>query len=215
MLIYESTKSGFLDDTLTDQLVPEIKRGYESKGLGIGSESEIRSWENSFQYMFKVLSGSDLPDDAGVAIEFKIPLTSRRIDFLISGYDKDGNANVAIVELKQWDGKSTETVVDKDGIVKTFLGGGIRETTHPSYQALSYAELLKDFNISVQEKPIHLYPTAYLHNFEQQYRETIDNHVYQWYTEQAPLYVRGDAKKLRSSSKHRFTVATTGRPSMS
>lgn len=35
MLIYESTKSGFLDDTLTDQLVPEIKRGYESKGLGI------------------------------------------------------------------------------------------------------------------------------------------------------------------------------------
>jgi hypothetical protein len=36
-----------------------------------------------------VLHGSDVPDDAGVAIEFKIPLTSRRIDFLISGYDPD------------------------------------------------------------------------------------------------------------------------------
>jgi uncharacterized protein len=198
MLIYESTTSGFLDDTLTDQLVPKIKRGYESKGLGLGSKSEIRSWENSFQYMYKVLSGSDLPDDAGVAIEFKIPLTSRRIDFLISGYDEDGNANVAIVELKQWGGMSTETVADKDGIVKTFLGGGIRETTHPSYQAVSYAQLLRDFNTSIQEKPIHLYPAAYLHNFEPQYRETIDNQVYQPYTEQAPLYIRGDAKKLRS-----------------
>jgi len=78
-------------------LVPEIKAGYESKGLGIGSESEVRSWENSFQYMYKVLQGSDVPDGAGVAIEFKIPLTSRRIDFLISGYDTQGNSNVAIV----------------------------------------------------------------------------------------------------------------------
>jgi DUF2075 family protein len=198
MLVYENTKSGFLDDTLTDQLVPEIKRGYESTGLGIGSESEVRSWENSFQYMYKVLHGSDVPDDTGVAIEFKIPLTSRRIDFLISGYDEAGNANVAIVELKQWAGESTETVTDKDGIVKTVLGGGIRETTHPSYQAVSYAELLKDFNTTIQEKPIHLYPAAYLHNFGPEHREKIDNEVYQPYTEQAPVYVRGDAKELRS-----------------
>jgi DUF2075 family protein len=148
--------------------------------------------------MYKVLRGSDVPDDAGVAIEFKIPLTSRRIDFLISGYNAAGNANVAIVELKQWDGDSTETVESKDGIVKTFLGGGIRETTHPSYQAVSYAQLLKDFNTAIQEKPIQLSPAAYLHNFEQHHREKLDNEMYQPYTEQAPLYLRGDAKELRS-----------------
>jgi uncharacterized protein len=48
---------------------------------------------------------------------------SRRIDFLISGHNEDGNTNVAIVELKQWDGNSMETVADRDRIVKTFLGG--------------------------------------------------------------------------------------------
>jgi hypothetical protein len=198
MLVYENTKSGFLDDVLDDRLVPEIKAGYESKGLGIGSESEVRSWENSFQYMYKVLQGSDVPDGAGVAIEFKIPLTSRRIDFLISGYDTQGNSNVAIVELKQWSGTNTEPVESKDGIVETVLGGGIRETTHPSYQANSYAELLRDFNTRIQEKPIHLAPAAYLHNFEQEHRGKLEREHYKPYTDRAPVYVRGDAKKIRS-----------------
>jgi DUF2075 family protein len=198
MLVYENTKSAFLDDILDDRLVPEIKEAYESRGLGIGSESEVRAWENSFQYMYKVLQGSDVPADAGVAIEFKIPLTSRRIDFLISGYDASDRSNVVIVELKQWAGDDTEPVESKDGIVKTPLGGGLRETTHPSYQAVSYAQLLADFNRSVQEQAIDLQPAAYLHNFDPEHREKLDNEVYARYTEEAPLYLRGDAKKLRA-----------------
>src|SRR6056297_3316183 len=192
MLVYESTKSDFLDDVLEDQLVPEIKRGYESQGIGIGNESEVRSWENSFQYIYKVLSDSAVPADAGVAIEFTIPLTSRRVDFLLSGYDGDDNANVVVVELKQWGGERTEPVEGKDGIVKTFLGGGVRETTHPSYQARSYADFLRDFNTTVQEKPITLSPVAYLHNFEPRFREKIDNELYQSHTDAAPIYLRGD-----------------------
>jgi DUF2075 family protein len=198
MLVYENTKSAFLDDILEDRLVPEIKRGYESQGLGIGSESEVRAWENSFQYMYKVLHGSDVPADAGVAIEFKIPLTSRRVDFLISGYDAEQTAQVVVVELKQWGGHNTEPVENKDGIVTTLLGGGLRETTHPSYQALSYANLIEDFNRSIQEESIELQPTAYLHNFDPLYREKLENDLYEPYTSEAPLYVRGEAKKLRA-----------------
>ncbi len=206
MLVYESTKSGFIDDVLEGQLVPEIKRGYESQGIGMGGPGEVRSWKNSLQYMHSVLSGSAVPADAGVAIEFKIPLTSRRIDFLVSGYDETDTANVVIIELKQWDGDSTEPVNTKDGIVKTALGGGIRETTHPSYQAASYAQLLKDFNISIREKPINLHPLAYLHNFEPQYRDKLDNETYRPYTEQAPLYIRGDTKKLRAYLESQISV---------
>ena len=206
MLVYESTKSGFLDDVVEGHLVPEIKRGYESQGIGMGGPGEVQAWKNSLQYMHTVLSGSLVPDDAGVAIEFKIPLTSRRIDFLVSGYDEADNANVVIIELKQWNGDSTQPVNDKDGIVKTALGGGIRETTHPSYQAVSYAQLLKDFNVSIREKPINLYPLAYLHNFEPLYRETLDNETYRPYTEQAPLYIRGDTKKLRAFLESQINV---------
>ena len=122
MFVYESTKSGFLDDVLAGRLVSEIKRGYQSHGIGMGASSEIRSWKNSLQYMHTVLVNSSVPDNAGVAIEFKIPLTSRRVDFLLSGYDNSDNANVIIIELKQWSGDSTQMVADKDGIVKTPLG---------------------------------------------------------------------------------------------
>jgi len=206
MLVYESTKSGFIDDVLEGQLVPEIKRGYESQGFGMGGPGEVRAWKNSLQYMHSVLSGSAVPADAGVAIEFKIPLTSRRVDFLVSGYDETDTANVVIIELKQWDGDSTQPVDTKDGIVKTVLGGGIRETTHPSYQAASYAQLLKDFNVSIREKPIVLHPLAYLHNFEPQHRNKLDNETYRSYTEQAPLYVRGDTKKLRAYLESQIDV---------
>jgi hypothetical protein len=198
MLVYESTKTGFIDDVDSGQLIPEIRRGYQSQGIGMGAPGEVKAWKNSLQYMRSVLIGSSLPVDAGVAIEFKIPLTSRRVDFLVSGYDDTDNANVVIIELKQWAGESTQTVEDKDGIVKTALGGGIRETTHPSYQAVSYAQLLKDFNMSIREKPINLYPLAYLHNFESQHRDILDNELYQPYTEQAPLYIRGDMMELRA-----------------
>jgi Uncharacterized conserved protein (DUF2075). len=198
MLVYESTKTGFLNDVLEGQLVPKIRDGYQSQGIGMGSRGEVRSWKNSLQYMHSVLNGSSVPADAGVAIEFKIPLTSRRVDFLVSGFDEADNANVVIIELKQWEGTSTQTVEGKDGIVKTALGGGIRETTHPSYQADSYAQLLKDFNVTIREKPINLYPLAYLHNLESQHREILDNEVYEPHTEQAPLYVRGDTEQLRA-----------------
>lgn len=142
----------------------------------------------------------------GSQVEFKIPLTSRRIDFLISGYNTAAKANIAVVELKQWDGASTEVVENKDGIVKTALGGGIRETTHPSYQAVSYTQLLRDFNASIREEPIDLHPLAYLHNFESRYREIIENDIYQPYIDAAPVYIRGDTRELRSYLESRIEV---------
>lgn len=45
MLVYENTKAGFLDDALEAQLVPKIKQGYQSQGLGMGSPGEVRSWK--------------------------------------------------------------------------------------------------------------------------------------------------------------------------
>src|SRR5690606_4644988 len=99
--------------------------------------------------MATVLDDDTIPTDTGVGVEFGIPQTSKRIDFLLSGRNGDGTPHVIIVELKQW---STSTRTDKDGIVIARRGGAHeREGAHPSYQAWSYAALLEGFNDAVYE----------------------------------------------------------------
>lgn len=202
MLIYEATKSEFLDHVVNDKIVDRICEAYGRNNLRPGNKSEINSWQNSLQYMYKVLLTDEIPDDAGVAIEFKIPLTSYRIDFILSGYDENMKGKVIIVELKQWSGDVTKRVDGKDGLISTYVGGGIRETTHPSYQVLSYYNFIKDFNENVQLGEVELYPCAYLHNFDIKYKDELDNEIYSYYVNAAPLYLKGDALKLREFLKN-------------
>src|SRR5699024_1727050 len=90
----------------------------------------------------------------------------------------------------------------KEAIVKTYIGGGIRETPHPSYQVWSYASLIKDYNENVQEDHIELYPCAYLHNYiTQEPHDHLTDQVYEYYIEDAPVFVKGDAAKLREFIK--------------
>lgn len=81
---------------------------------------ELRSWENSLPQMAKVLRDADVKDNMHILLEYKLPSTEKRIDFLIAGHDKKGRKNAVIVELKQWQKAKVEK---GDGIVRTFLGG--------------------------------------------------------------------------------------------
>ncbi|MEC2057121.1 DUF2075 domain-containing protein [Peribacillus psychrosaccharolyticus] len=197
MIIYEAIKSEFLHDVFEDKLIDNIVNNYAEKVGGI-NKSELRAWDNSMKYMHLILLDPEIPDDAGVAIEFKIPYTSKRVDFLISG-SNDRNQSVVIVELKQW--QDIEKVDGKEAIVKTFLGGGVRETTHPSYQAWSYAALIEDYNENVQDNQMELFPCAYLHNYIKVPDDPIVNDSYQYYVEKAPVFRKGDAAKLRDFIK--------------
>lgn len=198
MIVYEAIKEDFLEDVFNDQLTNNIINNFNEK-IGKVNEAEVRSWDNSMQYMYRVLMDENIPSDSGVAIEFNIPYSSKRVDFIISGMNKE-KESVVIVELKQWE--KVEKVVGKEAIVKTYLGGGIRETAHPSYQAWSYASLIKDYNENVQQDHIDLYPCAYLHNYiTQKPEDDLTHEVYDYYIEDAPVFVKGDAKKLREFIK--------------
>ncbi|NCC82104.1 MAG: DUF2075 domain-containing protein [Clostridia bacterium] len=193
MIIYESLKHEFVDDVLNDRITQKIYSNYQKK-VGRTSKSEISSWQNSMQYMYKVLGESVIPDNAGVAIEFKIPTSSKRIDFIISGTDEEEKESAVIIELKQWD---TAQKTDKDAIVKTIFRGGLTETVHPSYQAWSYANMIENFNESVQKEEIKLFPCAYLHNYFLQENDDLIDQKYNYYIEKAPVFVLGDVRKLR------------------
>lgn len=192
MIVYQSTKQGFCTDIKQNRIADRINDAYYEHLGRHTSQSEYNSWKNSMMYMNVVINDTRIPDNAGISIEYQIPLTSNRIDFLISGYDQQNKEQVVIVELKQW---SKAKLTDKDALVSTRFAQGEREVAHPSYQALSYANLLRSFNVTIQEKDINLSPCAYLHNYHDD--GVITNKFYQEYIRQAPAFLASDAEKLQ------------------
>jgi hypothetical protein len=102
-------------------------------------------------FMHRVVDDEAIPNDAGVAIEFGIPQTVKRIDFILTGRNSGDSPSAIIIELKQW---AEARLTKKDAIVNTLLGGARVETEHPSYQAWSYAALLEDFSETVRKRNV-------------------------------------------------------------
>lgn len=196
MIIYSATKRDFINDVKLNQIDDKVLDSFvRETGYRTGIR-EINSWRNSLPYMRNIVDDSEIPEDAGIAIEYTIPQTSKRIDFVITGLDSNKKKNVVIIELKQWE--SVE-MTNMDGVVKTFVGGGIREVSHPSYQVWSYATFLEDYNSSIQDGNIDLEPCAYLHNYVED--SIINNDFYKEYIKKAPLFFRSDVQKLQNFIK--------------
>lgn len=191
MIIYRASKTDFINDVeygIEDILLANFR---EKLHRSVGP-SEVASWRNSLLPMAMVLKDAGIPDDVGVGIEYSIPSTNKRIDVLVTGSGPDGVATAVVVELKQWE---TVQSTRLDAVVKTLINKSIRETTHPSYQAWSYAQLLRDFNENVERVPVHLAPCAFLHNCKD--GTDLLSDFYSPYTRQAPVFLRPDAARLR------------------
>ena len=149
------------------------------------------------QFMGNVLADQEIPSDCQISIEYAIPLTSKRVDLIITGQDDAGGDTAVIVELKQW---SEVAKTGKDGVVMTRLGGGMVETSHPSYQAWTYAALIQDFNETVRNDEIELVPCAYLHNLDT--AECVNDDFYREHTAKAPVFISRDAERLAEFIKN-------------
>lgn len=209
MIVYSGTKTDFLNAVEADSIAEEIEKNIYEKMHRNTAKNEFRSWENSLEYMYKVLNDNTIPTDSGIAIEYNIPQTSKRVDFIVSGYSDKEIPNVIIIELKQWD--SVDTIESQDAIVETVVGGGRRRVVHPSYQAWSYAAMIKDYNQNVQEMSIMLHPCAYLHNYRKSIPEKLEQNQYKEYVDEAPIFARGEVSKLREFIKKSVCKGDAGK----
>ena len=195
MIIYSDTKSGFLDDILNGVLDEKLE-SLMTERFGKGtSDGELRAWRNSLTYMGNIIGASSIPADSGIAIEYGIPYTSKRVDLIVTGLNESGGNSAVIVELKQW--ASAEAVPDKDGVVRTLVGGGIHEVAHPSYQAWSYAEAIEDFNADVRDRGVVLAPCACLHNYNPPTPDPLASDAYAEYTSRAPMFTKHQGSDLK------------------
>lgn len=191
MIVYKNSSKGFLDEVQSNKISRKIHDAVlNTFGWNKISDKEFSSWANSMQFMGNVIRGSGIADDCGILIEYNLPSTSLRVDFIISGHDETGKASFIIIELKQWkDAQNT----NKDGIVTTKYHG---ECTHPSYQAYSYKLFLKDFNQNVYDSSIQAYSCAYLHNYEQKQPEPLKSKIYESVLRDSPIYFQDDQTEL-------------------
>ena len=103
MLIYAGTKSDFMIDIEHDSLETKLYENIKLK-MNRTTDYELNALAEFIKRnVYYIENDSDIPEDAGVAIEYNIPQTSKRVDFLISGYGLNEKGNVVIVELKQWE----------------------------------------------------------------------------------------------------------------
>ncbi len=196
MIVYSADKARFRQDVMSNDIGGIIFDTFKAVTGHSTPRNQILAWANSLQYMERVIADPAIPEDAGVAIEYHIPRSSKRIDFILTGADAAQTDTAVLVELKQWQHADLTT---KDAVVTTVFSGGPRETAHPSYQAWSYKRLIEDYNETVRHEKIQLLPCAYLHNYEPD--SVINNPFYAQYTTEAPVFLKPDALKLQAFIK--------------
>ena len=204
MIVYEDSKRCFVEDIKSNCIADKITAKIRERGINAGHEREYISWQNSLQFMRNIVDDNDIDDEVRIAIEYNIPLTSKRVDFIICGADANNNDNVVVVELKQWQ-KAEVVADDMHYCVKTFVGGNNRIVCHPSYQAYSYACFIRNYSQTVLDDGINLIPCAYLHNYDPDFKQTLSNPIYKEWVSEAPFFIRNETEQFSAFVKKYVT----------
>jgi uncharacterized protein len=192
MIVYKATKKEFCETVLENRIGSVVKNAFRQNMGFDPSPNEAQSFQNSLPYIGNILAASNIPEDVGVAVEYRIPQSSKRIDVIITGRNSDNIPLVIVIELKQWQELRLTTM---DAVVRTWVGGKERDVLHPSYQAWSYAQFLRDFSEFVEIHQVQLYPCAYLHNCQN--AEDVRSEFYHEHLQRAPVFVAHEASRLR------------------
>ncbi len=193
MRLFSGSSTEFISDAIHNQIADKLKNAFFQYYRYNPSPGEIRSWQNSLRALSQVFTYSNL-DDNGVILEYQLPLTSKRLDCLITGHDEE-RSNAVIIELKQWEKCEMS---ESENEVLTWVGGAKREVLHPSVQVGRYQMYLKDthtaFNI---DNPVQLEACSYLHNYTPHPHDEIYSTKFQNLLETFPVFTADDVDPFR------------------
>ena len=194
MILYSSKVNDFIND-INNNKISYILENMKQKELYEGTtSSEKQSWENSLKYMSEILKKASIPKDCTVVLEYNLPMTSSRIDFILCGYNCENKKNILIIELKQW--SKVKEVKDSEILLETYVGNGIKKVIHPSYQAWSYKMLLKDFNQNIQENNIIVDACSILHNYIPNNNDPILDAKFSKLIKEVSIFFKDDEDKI-------------------
>ena len=195
MRLYAGTSRQFITDSIQNQIAGKLKSAFFETFRFNPSPGEIRSWRNSLSAISQVFQYSNLMDH-GIILEYQLPLTSRRLDCLITGRDTNNKDNAVIIELKQWE-KCSEAEGKNEVI--TWVGYGEREVLHPSAQVGQYKMFLQDGHSAFYEgdSPVSVDACTYLHNYSFTPDDVLLSGKFSEIMNKCPLFSADDVDTLR------------------
>jgi hypothetical protein len=175
--------------------------------------AELRSWENSLGALADALrpirsldlgvavgasgpiASASLARDsarsaAGVALEYHLPLTGKRVDVMLTGHDRSGRGSAIVLELKQW------SEVDLEDEYATNVRLGDEEHVHPCEQAADYADWLRDYHSAFTSSELDAVPAAYCHNLAPPFDLPLRASRFDALLCRSPLFGRGEEDRL-------------------
>jgi len=83
MRLYSGTTKSLIDDSTYNRIATKLKEAFLSEFRYQPSGAEVNSWNNSLRAVSQVFKACLL--DHGVLLELQLPLTSKRLDCLVTG----------------------------------------------------------------------------------------------------------------------------------
>ncbi len=194
MRLYSGTSKQFIKDTTQNQIADKLENAFFSYYRHKPSPNEKNSWMNSLRAVSLLFQSADLLDH-GILLEYQLPLSSRRLDCMICGKDREMKDNSVILELKQWS-KCEEANGENE--VLTWVAGRKRDLLHPSVQVGQYKMYLEDTHTAFYDglSPILLNACTYLHNYKYDRSDVIFAPKFEAALKRFPLFTADDTDHL-------------------
>ena len=207
MRLYSGTSAELVQDSIRNRIAGRLEDAFFNAYRFHPSPNEVRSWQNSLRALSQVFQEADLLQN-GVVLEYQLPLTSKRLDCLLTGRDKASTAQAVIVELKQWE--QCEAGAGRNEVT-TWLGGGLRDVLHPSVQVGQYKSYLQDAHTAFNDEDgIGLNACSYLHNYGYDPSDVIFAEKFKDALETHPIFTADDVDPLISFLRTRVEAGDNG-----
>ena len=186
MELYRGTTKQFVRDVNQHTIAEKLNVSFEQAYRYHVGVSELMSWQNSLMALALQIMHTGL-NDHGVILEMQLPLTSARLDCLITGRDAQHNDQAVLIELKQW---SQVWDSDIDECIETVLAKRRRAVAHPSVQARNYRQYLEDTHgaFNDQDSCVGLTSCSFLHNYQYNFASPLFAQRFSTVLEQTPLF---------------------------
>ncbi|WP_321993983.1 DUF2075 domain-containing protein [Clostridium butyricum] len=194
MKLYSGSAEQFILDNDKNYIMDKMKLNFFYKYRYKPSEYELLSWKNSLEQLCSIFRNSGLKDN-GVILEYKLPLTSKRLNCIVTGKSKENNDEALVIELKEWH-KTHESSGRNE--VYANVGGLQKEILHPSVQAKQYVEYLKAVHtvFNNENNNIKVEGCTYLPNYIFQENDSVLDDKFNDVCRIYPLFSRNETKEL-------------------